>query len=404
VIEDGYRNLAIYKLARSLATLIHAVTLTAAGWQPETAHSLRHSAKLIIQKIIVAFSQNDRAEFVKTLGEASALCSQIVSAMASPEVFSAVPKKERGDLLTFSRSLLESLHGSMGFRRDDPGSAFYAPDSPRDLSISEAHNRRRALEGKVILVTRPLHQSQQVVSMIEDSGGLPVVIPMIEIVEPDSWDPVDRSIVNLRGYDGVIFTSQNAVERFIARIDMVNEAAKKILSTRRIYAVGEKTAAALENAQIHGTLFPDHFSSLDLINALQHEFLAGRHFLFPKSNRAKEDVPEALRARDAVVDEIDVYKTVGPSQISAEPLVEAMRNGEIDAITFFSPSSVQYFSLLLTSVPMGKTVAACIGPSTTREASAFTVIVTAKEATIESLIEALIDYFERSQPLSLHEN
>ncbi len=233
--------------------------------------------------------------------------------------------------------------------------------------------------------------------MVERLGGLPVVIPMIEIVDPNDWYPVDHAIVNLKGYDGIIFTSQNGVERFVRRIQFVNVAALKILATRRVYAVGEKTRASLENAQIPVTLVPERFSANDLASALQKEPLAGKRFLFPKGRLAKEEIPAALEAFHAVVDQVEVYTTVGSESSTFGALNLAMKNREIDALTFFSPSAVRNFSLAVTLEHTAHSVIACVGPSTAEAASSagFAKIVTAPEATAESLIGALIRYYDR---------
>ena len=233
--------------------------------------------------------------------------------------------------------------------------------------------------------------------MIERHGGLPVVIPMIEILDPDDWYPVDHSIVNLKGYDGVIFTSQNGVERFLRRIKTINVAGLKVLATRRVYAVGEKTRASLENAQIPVTLVPERLSANDLLSALQTEPIAGKRFLFVKGSLAKEEIPTALRASHAVVDEIEVYRTEGPPGASFDALDRAMKNHEIDALVFFSPSAVQNFTQAVAPENRREFVTACIGPSTAQaaESAGFAKIITAPKATAESLINALVQYFER---------
>ncbi len=53
---------------------------------------------------------------------------------------------------------------------------------------------------------------------------------MIEILDPESWEEVDRAIINLPGYEGVVFTSQNAVERFLLRINSINKSARHVLA------------------------------------------------------------------------------------------------------------------------------------------------------------------------------
>jgi uroporphyrinogen-III synthase len=398
VIDDGNRKLDIYRLARSLAALIHTVTLSATSWPQESSLSLRRSSKLLISKILDADHQkSNRHDFAHALGEASALASEILAQLASPEAFSNVPKSERTHLLSSYRGLLELLHASMGSTPEKQGFPFSSSDQAIQRLSAEGRIDPQCLKDKVVLITRPLPQSLTVVEAVERHGGLPAIVPMVEIVEPDDWDPVDKSIINLRRYDGVIFTNQNGVEQFIDRIMAIDTSAKRILASRRNFAVGEKTRARLESALIPATLMPGHLSEGDLVTALKKEPLAGKRFLFAGGSQDTKEFPEALRTSGAIVDEIELYRTIGPSESSFEPLKQALARGEIDIITFFSPSSVQHFSQSVGSELTGKRLVACIGPSTADAATSagFHTIITAREATAESLIGALVDFLEQ---------
>jgi uroporphyrinogen-III synthase len=396
VTDDSRKNPDILQRAQSLATLLHAITLTAADAPERTGISLRRTSRLLYKKLSsLSEHRGTGQDLSQSLDESLALASSILTELSSPEIPSGIPEKDRASLIGSCTDLLNALQHAIG-----------APEWPSILSDqargterskSAAQKVSQSLQGKVILITRPLSQSQDSVKMIERHGGLPVVIPMIEILDPDDWYPVDHSIVNLKGYDGVIFTSQNGVERFLGRIKTINVEALKVLATRRIYAVGEKTRASLENAQIPVTLVPERFSANDLLSALQKEPLAGKRFLFAKGSMVKGEIPTALRASHAVVDEIEVYRTEGASGAFFGALDRALKNREIDALTFFSPSAVQNFTHAIVPENSWESVTACIGPSTTQaaESAGFAKIITPPEATAESLINALVQYFER---------
>jgi uroporphyrinogen-III synthase len=125
--------------------------------------------------------------------------------------------------------------------------------------------------------------------------------------------------------------------------------------------------------------------------------LAGKRFLFPKGNLAKDEISVALKAGDAVVDEIEVYKTVGAEGQTLIPLRQAVRNGEIDNIIFFSPSAVLGFAAMIRGADAARSVMACIGSTTTRaaESAGYQTITTAEEATAESIVESLARFFNR---------
>ncbi|HTY35566.1 MAG TPA: uroporphyrinogen-III synthase [Bacteroidota bacterium] len=293
----------------------------------------------------------------------------------------AVADAEGSSAIGSCRELISMLRSDQ-FINQPPGT-----DEKRDVPLL----------GKVVLVTRPESLSRTIAERIHDLGGLAVVVPMIEISDPDDWYPVDHAIVNLKGYDGIIFTSQNSVERFLARLSVVAPSARTVLASRRVFAVGSKTRMSLENGQIPVTLIPEDFSAAGLVNLIQSEPTEGRQFLFPKGNLTNDEIPSALRLHNAVVDEIEVYRTAGSEGVPFPLLQQMFDDGEIDALTFFSPSAVMSFSEGITPSHV-KCLVVCIGPTTRRaaEEGGFSRIVQSVQATAESLVEALADHFIHS--------
>jgi uroporphyrinogen III methyltransferase/synthase len=331
----------------------------------------------------------------QSLDETRELASVLLKEISSPDLSSVISEPDRSRIIGLCSFILKMLlRQPASF---DPTPSFPIQPSQEGNSNPGDHANPQPLQGKVVLITRPLSQSQNAATMIEQRGGLPVVIPMIEITEPDDWHPVDHAIVNLKGYDGVIFTSQNGVEYFLRRVSSVAATALSILATRRVYAVGEKTRVSLENAQIPVTLMPERFSASELIAELKKEHLAGKRFLFPKGTLAKEEVGAALQASHAVVDEIEVYKTINTSTPTMGVLGLALKHGEIDAILFFSPSAVQNFVHSVGVEHTKGSVVACIGPSTAEAARSapFANVIVAPEASAESLVGTLVRYFDR---------
>jgi uroporphyrinogen-III synthase len=373
VIEDGTAHADIRRLSQSLATLLHTFTLSSAALPDSVGSSLRSSSRELYA--LASGPSPDKSH-------AASIIERVTSSLSAPE-FHSFPSEST---LTALLGLCRSIHHALNDRSqtgDRIGSA--------DPLISDR------LRGIVVLITRPLSQSTATAKLVEGHGGIPVVVPTIEIADPDDWYPVDHSIVNLKGYDGVIFTSQNAAERFLGRVAAINATALRVVANRRVYAVGAKTRASLENAQIPVTLIPERFSAMDLVSVLRKEPLAGRRFLFPKGNLAKDEIPDALRTADAVVDEIEVYKTVGAEGQTLIPLRQAVRNGEIDSIVFFSPSAVLGFAGVIDAADAARSVIACIGPTTTQaaESAGYQTIIMAEEATAESIVESLARLFKR---------
>ena len=177
----------------------------------------------------------------------------------------------------------------------------------------------------------------------ESRGAFIICLPTIEIVDPDSWDECDAKIWKLAEYDSVCFTSKNAVEKFVQRIRLIRPQALNTLATRNLYAVGEKTKSTLEANGFSVQPIPQKHSAENLAQSFYGQNISEKHFLFPKSNIARDVLPKELRSLGAIVDEIATYKTVIPEPENLEHIRALLTNRKIDIVTFFSPSSVSNF-------------------------------------------------------------
>ncbi len=257
---------------------------------------------------------------------------------------------------------------------------------------------RGILEGKRILITRARHQADEFIRCIEEAGGTALVCPTIEIGEPSSWEQCDRAIQGLYMYDGLLFTSANAVTSFLRRCTVKDQPLTE-LNSKRIFAVGEKTRQNLESAGIRVTAVPEKSTARDLANMIGGEDLHGRVFLFPCGNLASTLLAEHLRSLGADVDRAVVYSTVLPSQRDIEELEKAILDGSVDVATFLSPSSFQNFMAILSAERVRKLAPylhlAAIGPTTAqtiREAGLDPAIIS-EQTTVESLVDAIGKFF-----------
>ena len=109
--------------------------------------------------------------------------------------------------------------------------------------------------------------------------------------------------------------------------------------------------------------------------------------------------PDGLRERGAHVHDVPLYDTVKVANENRDEIEADLLNGKINLVTFTSSSTVTNFlemfpaqtpAVLLTDVQV-----AAIGPETQKTAIEHGVQVNtvAKQATIESLVEAIIKIF-----------
>lgn len=224
----------------------------------------------------------------------------------------------------------------------------------------------RPLAGITVLVTRARHQAAKLVSALEGYGATVLAMPVIAIIDPDDWAPVDRAIAALDTYDWVVFTSSNAVERFMARVES-SGAGFPSGGDLRVAAVGPATARSCRDFGIEPDFIPEEAIAEGLIDGFGRLGLgAGTRVLVPRALRAREVLPETLRARGAVVDVVAVYRTVDAAPDPA--MVDALAAGRIDAVTFTSPSTVRAFFAAIRSTAADQAarrlILASIGPVT----------------------------------------
>ena len=254
------------------------------------------------------------------------------------------------------------------------------------------------LNGKYILVTRPESQAESFVSLLRHEGAIPVLLPTIETIPPDSWVPVDQAIASLDKYQWLIFTSVNGVKFFCRRYEDLYLNLSR-LKHYNIISVGPKTAAALEKRGLECRIIAEKFQGEGILRALADTPVAGKHFLLPRALKAREILPETLRQRGATVDVITVYQTIFPKK-SAGKINKLFTNQQkIDILTFTSSSSVSnlvnHCSPQAVKQRLRRLPTACIGPITAQTARelGLNVQIEASQYTVEGLIEAMKEWY-----------
>lgn len=256
----------------------------------------------------------------------------------------------------------------------------------------------RGLEGKTVVVTRARAQAGELTRLLEERGARPLVIPTIEIVEPESWDEADRAIDRLGRYHWVILTSVNGVKFFLGRL-RDDPGGLAALAGRKICAVGPRTREALLREGLHVDFMPSEHVAEAIVEQAGADNWKGKKVLLARAAEGRAVIPDRLRQLGAEVEVVAVYRNVRP-KVSRDEFRRTLGRGEVDAITFTSASTVRNFAGLF---PDGEAVAllegvavACIGPVTAAAARELGLEVQIMPGvyTIPALTEALEAYFE----------
>lgn len=246
----------------------------------------------------------------------------------------------------------------------------------------------RPLAGWRVLVTRAREQAASLSALLGARGADVLELPAIEIVAADPA-PLDAAIARLSGYDWVIFTSVNGVDAFFDRLVACGLDAAA-LGGARVGAIGRGTAERLRARGATVAFVPEQFVAESVVEGMVAQGAGGLRVLLPRADIARDTLPDGLRAAGATVDVVVAYRTRRPTEVNAAT-VARLRGGEIDAVTFASPSTVRNVLELLGGPLPAHVVVACIGPITAQAARerGLRVDVQGQEYSIPGLVEAL---------------
>jgi len=183
-----------------------------------------------------------------------------------------------------------------------------------------------------VLVTRASEQSSELRARLEAAGAEVVELPTIAIQPAEDLVALDAALGRVHEYGWVVFTSPNGVRQALARPKA------RDATWPRIAAVGQATASALAEAGLRAAFMPSAPNG----RTLAAELLVGmgERILLVRSDIARPELPDALRARGATVDEVVAYRTMPRSEPAPEVAAE-LRSGRVDAVLLASPSAVR---------------------------------------------------------------
>ncbi|MFP4451978.1 MAG: uroporphyrinogen-III C-methyltransferase [Desulfobacterales bacterium] len=255
----------------------------------------------------------------------------------------------------------------------------------------------RPLFGRRIVVTRARAQASSLLQRLSDLGAAVVETPVIEIRPAQNMQPLDDAIKNIGKYDWLVFTSVNGVDVFFQRLRACR------LDTRALgristAAIGPATAEKMRQNGLNADIVPESYRAESVVKAFETLDMSGRKVLLPRAEGARPVLPQELSKMGAQVDEIISYRAVQAEAGKAE-LLENLRAGTIDMVTFTSSSTVRNFMTLLAESEAEKLLSgvavAAIGPITAETASemGLKTDITAEEYTIDGLVKAVAQYY-----------
>jgi uroporphyrinogen III methyltransferase / synthase len=196
----------------------------------------------------------------------------------------------------------------------------------------------KPLQSKRVVVTRAPEQARELCEALRVLGAEVLLMPTVSFAAAEDTAPVDAAIRRMGEFDWLVFTSQNAVRFFSQRAAAVGVGGGGFGSARlSVAAVGPATSGAAAEAGFRVTYLAKNPSGEALASELTR-FVGGKTVLLPRSNRGDDRFLRGLREAGAKVTDVTAYRTLPPGEVNAEALAR-VRNGEVDAVLFASPSA-----------------------------------------------------------------
>ena len=245
----------------------------------------------------------------------------------------------------------------------------------------------RTLAGRTIVVTRPAEQAEPLVRELERRGARGLVAPTIRIV-PARAAALTAALKGLAAgrFDWITLTSRATVDVLRDRLASARDVRAKVA------VIGDGTAEAFRRWTRRD---PDLQPSTFTTSALARAFPRGRgRVLCARADIAPAGLEAALEAKGWEAERVDAYRTVFARSLPREAR-DALRAGEVDAVTFTSASTVRGFTNSL-GAAKGTPKVVCIGPVTAAAArnAGLRPAAVARPHTVEGLVAAL----ERALP------
>ncbi|MHB1377884.1 MAG: uroporphyrinogen-III C-methyltransferase [Candidatus Humimicrobiaceae bacterium] len=257
---------------------------------------------------------------------------------------------------------------------------------------------KKPLFGKSIVVTRARSQASELAVILESLGANIIMFPTIKIIKAEDMSPLDNAIKNLADYQWIIFTSVNGVESFFERLFQSGQDSRN-LSNNKICAIGPSTADKLNSFGLKADIQPDEFIAEAIVCIFQKMDIFGKKILLPRTDIARADLRLGLEKCGAHIDEVITYQTCMDDD-QDEKVIERIKSGCFDLITFTSSSTVKNFIQLighnnLKQVFSSASVAS-IGPITQKTAESYglKVHIQPEKYTISDLVQSIVKYYK----------
>lgn len=251
------------------------------------------------------------------------------------------------------------------------------------------------LHGKTVAVTRPRERAGTLAGRLRALGAEVLELPCVEAVLRGDQAPLSCALGC--SFDWAAFTSPTGVHMAVRALRALGRDLRALYGLR-LAAVGPGTAEALTQYGLAADLVPQAADGAHLADALLEVLPDDGAVLLLRGSSGDPALRERLLGADMVVADVPLYDTI-PRAADAETLRRRLADGTLPLAAFASASAVRGFAQAAQGCDLSAVRAACIGPQAGQAARAHGFrTVTAKTASIDALIDCILEEFPDATP------
>jgi uroporphyrinogen III methyltransferase/synthase len=178
---------------------------------------------------------------------------------------------------------------------------------------------------KHLLITRPIGKGNELVSNLEAAGFKVSHTPVLKL---DYLTPPSAELAVLDEADVIVFISQDAVKGLAAVTSNLPENPHYI-------CVGSSTASALQSHFKRKSTVPEQQDTEGMLALPALLGVAGKRVVIVKGRGGRPDLAKTLKARHALLNQLEVYERL-PAAACADEWLDHWKRSEIDGIVITS--------------------------------------------------------------------
>ena len=265
------------------------------------------------------------------------------------------------------------------------------------LSETLEWNHKKPLSRKQVLVTRPQSGDSILAEKLRQQGARVIEFPTIKTKTILPNTEFEKAMQQFGRFEKewIVFTSAVGVEAFFENLKQRQEDIRTIIGKSpkvQFAVVGQTTKNALEQRGMIADCMPKKYAAKYLGETLAAVSDEDTGIYLFRAKEASGEILKELEKHKIAFYDIALYETKSTvDKALQEKVKELLQNKEIDCITVTSTSCVKGFVSSFDKELYKEVPALCIGTSTREEAEKCNwAHITAKEATLDSMVEALI--------------